>query len=162
MTPDHNAISRPSPFWLNWLTLVCCGVMLFGLALVLAPGLAGRGFGLLLFADSEHVSALGVAAGSYISLLHRVLGAVMFGWSVALLLLVRGPFRRGSRDSWNIVAVSALAWFVPDTLFSLWTGFWQNALLNLAIAVPLAIPLVVTHRVFRRQAAAQCRTFRRR
>ena len=22
------------------------------------------------------------------------------------------------------------AWFIPDTTFSLWSGFWQNAVLN--------------------------------
>jgi hypothetical protein len=29
------------------------------------------------------------------------------------------------------VAVSVLAWFVPDTVFSSYAGFWKNALLNL-------------------------------
>jgi hypothetical protein len=36
---------------------------------------------------------------------------------------------------------SALAWFIPDTSYSLISGFWQNAVLNLAFAMLFALPL---------------------
>jgi hypothetical protein len=33
-------------------------------------------------------------------------------------------------------------------VFSLWSGFWQNAVLNSVIAVLFAIPLAATYSVF--------------
>jgi hypothetical protein len=67
--------------------------------------------------------------------------------------VVRGPFARGAREAWTTIAVSVGAWFVPDTAFSLWSGFWQNALLNLAVASSFAAPLLATWRQFHRPAA---------
>lgn len=62
-------------------------------------------------------------------------GAVMFGWGVVLFMLVREPFARGEREGWYIIPFSILAWFIPDMAYSLWTGFWQNAILNLVFAL---------------------------
>lgn len=144
----------PSAFWLRWLLTVTFGVMVFGLSLVVAPGFAREGFSLLVYGDTQKIAAFGAEAVAYISLVHAVLGAVMFGWGVALWLVVRGPFARGARDGWQIVAVSVAAWFVPDTAFSLWSGFWQNAVLNLVFVVLFAVPLAATFRAFRAEARA--------
>ncbi|MDO9164488.1 MAG: hypothetical protein Q7U13_00135 [Rhodoferax sp.] len=130
--------------------MVTLGVMVFGLALVVAPGLAREGFSLLVYGDREQIATFGSLAAQYIALVHAVLGAVMFGWGIALLLVVRGLFARGTREGWQIVAVSVAAWFVPDTTFSLWSGFWQNAVLNLVFIVLFALPLAATYRGFQR------------
>lgn len=127
---------------------VTIGVMLFGLVLVFAPGLARDGFSLLVYSDAQRIADFGPHAIDYIELAHAVLGAVMFGWGVALALIVRRLFARGTRDGWTIVAVSVVAWFVPDTAFSLWSGFWQNAVLNLVFLVLFAVPLAATYRAF--------------
>jgi hypothetical protein len=140
------APSAPSVFWCRWLLAVTIGVMLLGLALVLAPGLARQGFSLLIYGDAERLSTFGAEATAYISLAHGVLGAVMFGWGVALLFVVRRLFASGASEGWEIVAVSVAAWFVPDTAFSLWSGFWQNAALNLVCVVLFAVPLAATYR----------------
>lgn len=142
------------PLWFNWLLLVVLGVMLFGIGMILAPGLIRQAFSLLLYAAPHAVdSDFGAPAVAYVTLLHGVLGAVMFGWGVALLLILRGPFLRGRREAWNIFCISVAAWFVPDTLFSLWTGFWQNAVLNSVFALLFVVPLAATHRFFRQQNA---------
>lgn len=138
----------PSTFWLRWLLAVTLGVMAFGLVLVVAPNLARQGFSLLIYANTEHITSFGANAVAYISLLHAVLGSVMFGWGVALLFVVRGLFARGVREGWQIIAVSVVLWFVPDSAFSLWSGFWQNALLNTAFIVLFALPLAATYRAF--------------
>lgn len=141
-----------SVFWFNWILAVVLAVMALGLSMLLAPGLIRQAFSLLLYADPGTVdNSFGSSALEYVSLLHGVLGSVMFGWGAALLLVVCGPFKRGSREAWIMVCVSVFAWFVPDTLFSLWTGFWQNAVLNAAFLLLFAIPLVATRRVFRRE-----------
>ncbi len=77
----------------------------------------------------------------------------MVGWGVALILVVRTLFAAGHRAGWNIVALSAATWFVPDTAYSLASGYWQNALLNLAFLVLFAVPLIATRQVFRGSVA---------
>lgn len=125
------------------------GILLLGISMVLAPGSNHQLLGLLLFASPDAITAFEAPAVSYITLVHGVLGAVLFGWGVALLFVLLGPFRRGAREGWLTFAVSIVAWFVPDTAFSLWTGFWQNAVLNGVLALAFAIPLAATYRVTR-------------
>jgi hypothetical protein len=117
---------------------------MFGATLVIAPDFARQGFSLLVYADHQRIDLFGTQAGTYIALVHAVLGSVLFGWGLALWLVVRGPFARGAREAWATIAVSAGAWFVPDTAFSLSSDFWQNALLNLVVAVSFVIPLAAT------------------
>ncbi|MBW7925608.1 MAG: hypothetical protein H3C59_12825 [Burkholderiaceae bacterium] len=140
--------TAPAAFWSVWLAAESVAVMLFGLVLVVAPGLARNSFALLLYGSSGHIATFGVQAVAYISLLHAVLGAVMFGWGIALFLIARGPFARGERLGWRVVAASVLAWFVPDSAFSVWSGFWPNAVLNLLFFFVFALPLPATYRVF--------------
>jgi hypothetical protein len=131
-------------FWWRWLIVVTVGVMLFGLVLVVVPGLTRQLFSILVFSSSDHITAFGEPAVSYITLVHGVLGAVMFGWGVALFCILLGPFRRGSREAWLTLAISLAAWLIPDTTLSLWLGFWQNAVLNAVLALLFAVPLAAT------------------
>jgi hypothetical protein len=138
-------------FWWRWLIVVTLGVMLFGIVMVALPALTLEFFGLLLYSSPETLSTFGAPTIAYITLVHGVLGSVMFGWGVALLYILLGPFRRGSREGWLMLVVSLAAWFVPDTALSLWSGFWQNAALNGVIAVLYTIPLVASYRAFKEQ-----------
>jgi hypothetical protein len=72
----------------------------------------------------------------------------MFGWGVALVAVTRTLFSVGRRAGWNAVALSIGTWFVPDTSYSLLSGYWQNALLNAAFLLLFAIPLIATRKVF--------------
>ena len=133
-------------FWVSWLLVVSAGVALFGLALVVAPSAARQAFSLLVYSESQRISAFDTEAVRYISLLHAVLGAVMFGWGTALFVTVRKLFAHGSRTAWRIVTFSLVAWFVPDTAYCLWSGFWQNAVFNVVIALLFLVPLVASYR----------------
>jgi hypothetical protein len=139
---------RPEPFWVACLRVATLGVAAFGLALVVAPDMARRAFSLLLYGHAQRIATFGAEAMAYIGLVHAVLGAVMFGWAVALFLIVRGPFARGERGAWEWLALSVAAWFVPDTAYSLWSGFWPNAVLNMVVLATFAVPLAATWRVF--------------
>ena len=46
-----------------------------------------------------------------------------------------------------------IAWFIPDTAFSMYSGFWQNAALNPVFVVMFAIPLAATYKVFHPERA---------
>jgi hypothetical protein len=142
----------PSRFWIHWLLIVSAGVAVFGLALVLAPSLARQGFSLLIYASAGQIDAFGQEPARYIGLAHAVIGGVMVGWGVALFHVTKALLARGDRVGWNIIALSVAAWFVPDTAYSLLSGYWQNAVLNTAFFLLFALPLWAT-RGLRRSGA---------
>jgi hypothetical protein len=144
--------TQPSSLWINWLLAASSGVVVFGLLLILSPSLARQGFSMLVYATPERIDAFGPEAARYISLSHAVIGAVMVGWGVALFYITRTLLRRGSRIAWNLAAMSLSAWFVPDTTYSLLSGFWQNALLNAVFLLLFALPLWATRHNLRDDA----------
>lgn len=144
MNTQNAQPTLPSPFWWRWLIVATVFVLITGIAMVVTPEPVSRMFSLILSSpQSEDMSAR-----AYLLLFQGVLGATMIGWSMALLLVAMGPFRRGLREGWTIIALSMAAWFIPDTSFSLWTGFWMNAVLNTVFLVLFAIPLAGTYRTF--------------
>jgi hypothetical protein len=137
---------RPASIWTRWLTAASMGVALFGLSLVLAPALALQGFSFLVYGDPSRLQAMGGEAARYISLAHAVLGAVMFGWGLMLVAVVQRLLAQGSKLGWQLVAGSLAVWFVPDTAYSLISGYWQNAVLNIGFALLFAMPLAATRK----------------
>jgi hypothetical protein len=114
-----------------------------------SPSFARWLFGWVAFGSPTGIENLGIAVQPYLALVHGVLGAVMFGWAVALLLVVLGPFSRGDWEGWRTVTISLAAWFVVDTTLSLVSGFWTNAALNVGFALLFAVPLAATYTRFR-------------
>ena len=137
--------------WARWLVAAAVVVLAFGLSLVLAAELMQGVFESLYFTPRTG-SELGADAAAYTAFLQGVLGAVMVGWATLLLVIVLGPFRHGEPSAWKMIAASLAVWFVVDTAFSLWTGYWQNSILNTALFAVFAIPLWATYRDFYPQA----------
>lgn len=134
----------PSRFWTNWLLAVSAGVVAFGLVLVVAPSVARQGFSLLVYAAPERIDTFGQEPARYIALAHAVLGGVMVGWGTALLYVTKTLFARGSKTAWNLITLSLAAWFIPDTSYSVLSGYWQNAVLNAVFLILFAVPLWAT------------------
>ena len=134
--------SPPSPLWTRWLLVASAVVALFGLTLVVAPAFTRQGFSLLVYGDLGRISSFGEEAARYASLTHAVLGSVMFGWGVALAVVVKCLFARGHPEGWLIVTTSVGAWFIPDTTYSALAGFWPNVALNVGFLVLFFIPLL--------------------
>jgi hypothetical protein len=147
------AMTKQFSFWRRWLIVATLCFMAFSLALVVAPNFTRQFFSLLIYAVPESINAFGGAAVAYISLVHAVLGAVMFGWGVALLSIVLGPFKRMSLEAWQTLAASLAAWFIPDTAYSLWSGFWQNTVFNGVFITLFAIPLIATYEACRSRSS---------
>lgn len=134
-----------SSFWYWWLFIVVTGIMLFGLGMFFFPGAFLDFFSLLFFADSSLISSqIEPEAQRYVFFAHNVLGTVIFGWGVLLMMLLRGPIRKGNAESLKYFFISIFAWLVPDSALSLWAGFWQNAVLNVVIAGFLLLPLLLS------------------
>lgn len=131
----------PDRRWRTWLLAASLGVSAFGLVLVVAPSFARQGFSLMVYGSTAAIDGFGAEPVRYVSLVHAVLGGVMVGWGLALFHAVRSFAVERPRATWQLVAGSLLAWFVPDTAYSLAAGFWQNAVLNAGFAVLFAVPL---------------------
>jgi hypothetical protein len=137
-----NAATSSIPlFWINWLSFSTVFTMLFGLLMVMLPSLTLQGFGLMVFKNANQFNAFDPMVSAYIELAHAVMGSVLVGWGALMFMVVRKLLARGINESWGMVAGSVLLWYLPDTAFSLASGFWQNAVLNTGFACLYAVPL---------------------
>lgn len=156
MTSAHHTLTTTpafhatvSTFWSRWLIGGIVYTGLFGLLMWLWPAAVEPVFSVLYFGRPDAIATMDAAALPYARLLQGVLGSVLFGWSLAMLYWAMGPFRRGERTAWVALSWSVWGWFFTDTAYSLWSGFWQNALLNLGFVVLLGIPLLATRQSFK-------------
>jgi hypothetical protein len=117
------------------LQAACVGTVLFGAALLLFPATTRAGFAALMLGDANAMDAWPEPARWYATLLHGVLGAVLVGWAVGLLMALRGASSQTTREAWQLVLVSMLCWYVPDTLFSASVSAWPNVALNSVFAL---------------------------
>lgn len=136
-------------FWRGWLVVVTIGVMVYAAGLMLMPRTMHGLFNLLFFADSNRVRRIGEDNFEFIQLVYGVLGAVMIGWMVTLLAIMRRHFQTDPRGTWQILRMSIGVWFVVDSGFSVATGFVEHAVFNTGFLVLYAIPLMAMYRRFR-------------
>ena len=68
----------------------------------------------------------------------------MVGWFVLVWWMVGALLGRGVPGAWPALVASLLAWFVPDTAFSLLSGFWPNAVLNTVVLAAFLPGIVAT------------------
>lgn len=130
--------------WITWLQVVLGLLFCYALVLVFAGSVAGWLFSTLGFGPPPSVDSDGVR--DYLKLPFMVLGAVMAGWSLTMIQIVRGPLRDGSdgaRGDWarSVLIRSLALWFVLDTGMSVVLGFPAHALFNVPFALALGIPL---------------------
>jgi len=144
--------AQPPSLWIKWIQVASAAVAGFGLLLVVSPTLARQGFSLLVYASPGHIDDFGLEPVRYIGLAHAVIGGVMVGWGTALYYITSTLLSRGSRIAWNLIALSLSAWFVPDTAYSLLSGYWQNAVLNTVFLLLFALPLYATRAALRNDA----------
>jgi hypothetical protein len=138
-------------FWRCWLLSVAIGTAVFGLVLVALPHPTSAGFNLMIYGQAESPPDFSAEAVHYSQLVHAVLGAVMVGWGVLMAMILAGPARRDfhrgwKSESWRMIAISLSAWAIPDTLYSLASGYWPNAILNSIFITLFAAPLMASVR----------------
>jgi len=128
-------------FWITWLQVVLAVLFVYALVLVFAGSVAGSLFSALGFGPPSPVDSDG--AGAYLKLPFMVLGAVLAGWSLMMIQIVRGPLRDGSGWALPVLIRSLALWFVLDTGMSVVLGFAAHALFNVPFAFALGIPLLM-------------------
>ncbi len=135
--------------WWRWLVVATWIVLIFGLSMVVLPGPTQELFNYIYLSSPSGAPMFPESAIAYIKFISAVLGAVMSGWSIVLLCVLHGPFRRRQMEGWRTISASLAAWFILDTGFSLYSGFWQNAVLNVLMLVIFALPLAATYSIFK-------------
>lgn len=119
----------------------------FGGMMLLLHDLTRELFDLIAFLGAA--SPVDADAEHFQSFFYGVTGAVMIGWSVALLGLARGPVRRREPWAWTTLAASVTVWFVLDSTLSAVMGFPGNVVLNTVLAIAFWIPLLLIRRELR-------------
>lgn len=131
---------NPRAVWITWLQIVLVALLAYALVLVFAGSFAEQLFSMLGFGPPESVDSAEVRG--YLKLPFMVLGAVLAGWAVMMIHIVRGPLRDGSDWAIPVLTQSMTLWFVLDTGMSLALGFPTHALFNLLFAAALGVPLL--------------------
>lgn len=135
------APDRAAGFWQRWLSGVLLGFTVVSLAMALVPSTATTAFSLLIYRQADLPADFSAEARNYIELTNAVLLSVMTGWFTLMFLISRRLTE--SPSLWRPIAAGLAIWFVPDTAYSLVSGYWENAVLNILILTPLAVPLAV-------------------
>ena len=133
-------MADPRQKFIKWLEVVLVLVLGYSLLLVVAGTTAGSLFSWFGFGPEESIDT--DAVRDYLKLPYMVLGAVMAGWALLMIQIVRGPLKENSTWAWNILVRSLTLWFILDTGMSLVLGYPMHALFNVPFAIALGVPLV--------------------
>ena len=125
--------------FIKWLVVVLSLVFIYSLLLVFAGSTASSLFAWFGFGPQESIDT--DAVRDYLRLPFMVLGAVMAGWAILMVQIVRGPLKEGSVWAWTFLVQSLSLWFILDTGMSLVLRYPSHALFNIPFAVALGIPL---------------------
>ena len=128
-------------FTIKWLQLVLGAVFIYSLLLVFKGSVAGSLFSWFGFGPNEAIDTSEVQ--DYLLLPYMVLGAVMAGWVLLMILIVRGPLKDGSLWARKFLIQSLSLWFILDTSMSVVLGYPTHAFFNVPFALALGIPLVL-------------------
>lgn len=82
---------------------------------------------------------------------YGMLGATMVGWGIFLYYIVRYPFAKMEKWSWDCIALGVGAWFAIDTAVSAYAGAYFNVAVNLLILVLVALPLAMVRSHFAKE-----------
>jgi hypothetical protein len=58
------------------------------------------------------------------------------------MMFCLAPFVARDPTVWVATTTGLVAWFVSDTTYSVTSGFWENAVLNIIVVAVLAPPLL--------------------
>ncbi len=136
-------LQETKPLNLAWMTGWCGAVGLFGIVLV------GGGFE----ATSDPVRILfNFLNGSgeldlnpYLRFSLALLGAGTIGWSLTLMAIIRVANqleKQVSQSIWMGITASVVIWYEIDSILSIATGFWLNAVSNTIFSATFLIPVI--------------------
>ena len=136
-------LQATKPLNLAWMTGWCVALGLFGMIL------AGSGFEVtsgpvrILFDVLNGPGELDL--NPYMRFSLALLGAGTIGWSLTLMAIIRVANqleKQVSKRIWIGLAASIVIWYVIDSILSIATGFWLNAVSNTIFSATFLIPVI--------------------
>ena len=136
-------LQATKPLNLAWMTGWCVAVGLFGMIL------AGSGFEVtsgpvrILFDVLNGPGELDL--NPYVRVSLALLGAVTMGWSLTLMAVIQVTNqleKQVSKRIWIGITASIVIWYVIDSILSIATGFWLNAVSNTIFSATFLIPVI--------------------
>jgi hypothetical protein len=131
---------------LGWMIGWCGALSLFGIILVGAAFEATSAPIRSLFDLFDFWRGSGeLDLDPYLRFSLAILGAVTIGWSLMLMAVIQATNEfehRVSRPIWTGITVSFIIWYVIDSILSIVTGFWPNAVSNTILMATFLIPVI--------------------
>lgn len=144
-------IAQIPTIWWRWLFVVSLVGVLFGVMMVVAPGvlkpLSQPAYDS--FFPTDRYSELAPEDVAFQDWLYGVLGATMAGWCLILSFIAYYPFRAGERWAWQALAIAVAVWYLLDTGTSWLHGVTVNVVFNTGLLIAFGVPLVASRRLFR-------------
>lgn len=78
-----------------------------------------------------------------------IYGSVLIGWGITLLLVGKIAFRTQDSSLMKALGIGIGLWLTIEALVSILTGVWFNAGVDIAVAVVLLTPLLISIRKLR-------------
>lgn len=144
--------SQARPIGWQLLIAVSVGVMLFGLAMLVLDDAIQTLFNLILFSSPDYPADFSPDAIAYIRLTIGIAGAVMVGWMITVVYLALN-WRNNPTMTWSVIGLSVGVWYVLDSGYSAYLGFYQNVALNTVFLASFAIPMLLILRNLRQQSS---------
>jgi len=130
--------------------ILCLKILAFslligpGLLMVTSP-LTGLGFLTEMFLDLAHQPYEGAQpiTGKSAHLLNAILGGVLVGFGTMIWVVAEHVLRKDFVLGRRLIFFPLICWFITDSLGSILTGAWFNAVLNSLIFGAFAIALFI-------------------
>ena len=136
-------LQATKPLNLTWMTGWCAAVGLFGMILAGGSFEATSAPVRLLFDVLNGPGELDL--NPYVRFSLAVLGAVTMGWSLTLMAVIQVANQLENQVSqriWLGMTASIVIWYVIDSILSIATGFWLNAVPNTVFTATFLIPVI--------------------
>lgn len=136
-------LQATKPLNLAWMTGWCVAVGLLGMILVGSGFEATSGPVRILFDVLNGPGELDF--NPYVRFSLAILGAVTMGWSLTLMAVIQVANqleKQVSKRIWIGIAASIVIWYVIDSILSIATGFWLNAVSNTIFSATFLIPVI--------------------
>ena len=133
-------------FWHRWLIILSIMFVVFGVVM-LFPALFNTDLSYINSAFWESGITPKEAKVFYTWIL-GIYAAMLISWAGFILAILFYPFKKKEKWSWYCLLTCFSIWFLIDTLVSLASGVYLNAINNCIWYILLLLPLLFTKRDF--------------
>jgi hypothetical protein len=138
--------------WSRWLLALSFFLVIYGLAMLVAPQWMSRTLvGPLLYHNELLQSAFTALTGPellFMKVMNGLIGAVTVAYAILIGAIAFTPFRRGERWAWNALAASVIVWAILEGYFKAANGLGIKSMAHLGFLIVFSIPLGMTYRHF--------------